>query len=538
MMRPSCSGANGLALSLLLALGMAACGGSPAPGDAPGAGASDGLPGEPLEVAGAGNGAGEVSEASTGDAASPSPPPASPTRRPSPTPTPSATPEPPYAALSGALAGGRRIWGLQLALEFDAARQVDAQRLALPLAREAGMRAIRTTLRWDHIEPSNVGPGAYDWSESDRKLGDYSAAGFDLLVSLVAYPAWATEYQCGGALLPGMEAEWREFVGAVAERYSRAPYRVVAWEIGNEVDGETVVREDDRQRVADWGGNQPTTPYGGCWGGRAPAYAAFLRAASESIKAVHPEIPVTIGGLANEDINGWFDMQFLPRLLAVGGGEWFDFLGYHWFPDVRDAFAYLPDGPEKLRRLVAILDQAGQRKPIWLTESYRYSVAGQPASRARQIGYLSRELIEVLAAGDIQRVYWYGFVDFPAGYSENERGLIDAAFAPKPAYPVLRYAIDYSQGRAEDMSQGAVKAFQFTPPGGSGRTVIAWTSEGSAITLEIPAESDTPAYVTWFPPEELMAGRCCAETEVAPEGGFYRVELGSDARFVAIGRRR
>lgn len=462
---------------------------------------------------------------------------ASPRPSPSATPTASATPEPPYAALAWR-GGGRRVWGLQLGLEYDAQRQAEAKARALPLAREAGLSSIRTTLRWDAIEPQNVGPGAYDWAATDRKLADYSAAGFDLLVSIVAYPAWATEYQCGGGLLPGMEPEWRELVRTVVARYSQPPYRVVAWEIGNEVDGESLVREDDRSRPADWGGGQPTTPYGGCWGGRAEAYAEFLRIADEAAKSVHPGIPVTLGGLAYADVNGWFDMAFLDALLAAGGGEHFDFLGYHWFPNVRDAFPELPDGPEKLRRLMAILARHGQSKPIWLTETYRFSVAGQPATRLRQRDYLTRELVEVLAAGPVERVYWYSFVDFPAGYSDNERGILDAAFAPKPAFPVLAYTLDYTQGAAEDLSRDAIRAYRFRRLGAPGQTLIAWTLDGAPAILELPAEGAEPAHLTWFPDDLLSSGACCAEAELPPEGGVYRLELGADARYVAIGRAR
>ncbi len=511
---------RGAGLVLASAFAVAACGSPTEPGAEP----LDALE-APVEIR---------AEASATLRASATPQP-SPTAspEPSPSPTATATPEPPYA-VGAWRSGGRRIWGLQLGLEFDAGRYAQAQQQALPLAREAGMHSVRTTLRWDQIEPSNVGPGAFDWAATDRKLADYSAAGFDILVAIVAYPAWATEYQCGGGLLPGMETEWAELVRAVVERYSQPPYRVVAWEIGNEVDGETLVREDDHARPASWGGGEPTTPYGGCWGGRAEAYGDFLRIADEAAKSVHPGIPVTLGGLAYEDINGWFDMGFLDALLAAGGGAHFDFLGYHWFPNVRDAFPHLPDGPAKLRRLMATLERHGQSKPIWLTETYRFSVAGQPETRLRQIDFLTRELIEVLAVGTVERVYWYSFVDFPAGYSDNERGILGADYRPKPAFPVLSYVVDFAQGPAEDFSEGNLRAYRFRPPSG-GQRIIAWTTDGSPATLELAAENGGPLRVVWFPKEDLAAGRCCAEAELAPEAGLYRIELGADPRFIAIG---
>lgn len=465
-----------------------------------------------------------------------------PTGTPTPTdkPTPTETPTIaliPYAARSVKLASPPgRVWGLQFGLEFDPVRHLDDISMELPRASKAGLSSVRTTLRWDEVEPANTTPDKLKWQAADRKLGTYSRAGYDMIVQLVAYPAWATEYQCGGGLKPGMEAEWRAFVRAAAQRYSQPPYRVAAWEIGNEVDGETVIRPEDNERPPDWGRGQPTVPEGGCWGGRAAAYKEFLRMAYEEVKAVHPDIPVTLGGLAFADVNGWFDVRFLDELLAAGGGDYLDFVGYHWFANLRDVFPTTPTGPDKYRQLADIMRKHGVRKPVWLTETYRFSTTGKPETRAGQIDFLTKELVETLARSDIQRVYWYGWVDFPPSYSDAERGIVDHLHQPKPAFPVLPYVVDYTEGHAEDISTDRVIAFRFLKPRAAGQTIIAWSKDGQPARFEVPARSNKPAAATFFPKDMLMAGQCCGKASVPPANGKYAFDLGADAVFISIDR--
>ena len=453
-----------------------------------------------------------------------------------PIPTETALPVPPYAVLAAQRASANApVWGIQFGLEDLPDRQARNLREALPSARAAGIRAVRTGLRWDRIEPTNREVADYDWSESDQRLAAYAAQGVDSLVTLVAYPAWATEYQCGGALLPGMEAEWRQFVRAAVERYSRAPYRVVAWEIGNEVDGESIVREDDHSRPAEWGGSQPTTPYGGCWGGRAPAYAEFLRAAYEEAKAVHPDIPVTLGGLAFADVNGWFDMSFLDALLASGGGAYFDFLGYHWFANLRDSFPDLPSGPDKLRQLDAILAGHGASMPIWLTETYRFSNPGDRESRARQVDFLSKELVEVMALGRVERVYWYGWVDFPASFSTSERGLVDEAYQAKPALSVLPHIIELAKGPVVDLSSEDFIAYRFAGANGGRGAIIAWSRHGADLRFAFESLDEAEKLPTGqlqfirIDPNLALEGTCCEPQNGAGLAETPDLEVGRNA---------
>lgn len=426
-----------------------------------------------------------------------------------------------------------RVWGMQLALEDLSEVQPGADAIELKRARESGLAGIRTNVRWDWIEPRNVTPTDYDWSLYDERLGGYADAGYDVLVVLVAYPSWAARYQCGYELLPGMEAEWREFVGAVAERYGTPRFRVVGWEIGNEVDGKTVVTAADHERSADWGGGQPTTPYGGCWGDRPAAYRRFLHAAREEIRARTPDALVSLGGLANADLYDMFHMDFLDGFLDAGGGDDIDFLSYHWFPDV----PHQVTGPEKLRRLRQSLARHGCDRPIWLTETYRLTWPADPHGEASQIRFLSRELVEVLADPAVERVYWYGWLDYPDSLrrdpNEAHRGIVRSDHSPKAALSMLPWVITHTNGRAVDISTRAVQAWRFSLPG-QPVSVIAWSRTASQEPLRIPAATGTTADVTYFPEPMLLEGRCCAHVEVPEEGGEVTLWVGSDTLFVRL----
>jgi hypothetical protein len=431
-----------------------------------------------------------------------------------------------------------RVWGAQFELEFIPERHAENAVFELGRARAAGLSSVRSNVRWDEVEPIDVDPSAFDWSASDSRLRAYAESGFDTIVTLVAYPDWATEFPCGGRLLDGREPDWREFVRAAAERYSRPPYDVALWEIGNEVDGDTKVRDEDRARPPGWGKDEPTTPYGGCWGDRAPAYVAFLKAAYEEIKAVDPSVRVTYGGLAYQDWQESFHMDFVDRFLAAGGGAYTDVVNYHWFAHLSRVPGQ-PSGPDKHRDLMARFARGGLTgRPVWMSETYQLTYVSDPESARAQVGFLTRELVEMLAFPEIERVYWYGFVDNPADIGDGNqigRGLIWPDRSPKPAFQILPFTIAYTNGVPTDISTRTVTAFRFDGGRAGVDHVIAWSRSGEATSLTLEAPPNASLRRTEFPVESVMRWECCDTRLVDVGSSPPQVEVGAEPVFVELG---
>jgi len=436
----------------------------------------------------------------------------------------------PYAARRAGLTPPRRlVWGTQFMLEaYPEWHDLDVE-LELPRVREVGMTSIRTNLRWDDVEPENTTPEDFDWSVPDRQLGQFAEQGFDVLVTVVAYPRWATVYQCGYDLRMGAEPEWREFIREAALRYKD---HVSGWEIGNEPDGRTEVLPHDWQRPVGWGRGEPTVPLGGCWGDRPEPYRRFVAAAYEEIKAVDPTVPVSFGSLGHAP---GFRLDMLDRYLEVGGGEVMDYLGLHWFPDAKyDP----PDGLQRYRMLVATMRSHGYDKPVWLTETYRLTHPEIPETEARQIDFVTKDLVEMVAQPEMERVYWYGWIDLPEelfdGVDDYERGLVRSDRTPKPALRILPDTMAATAGQTRNISTMEVIAFRFTRPRSGTDYVIAWGRDGRGAELVLPVAPGTTVTAVSYPPEMLMDGRCCDVAELREEGGVVTVAVDEDARFVRV----
>lgn len=429
-----------------------------------------------------------------------------------------------------------RVWGLQFA--WDDVPDEHRKAVALELRRPAslGMGSVRTMLRWSQIEPRNSQPEDYDWSKADELLGDYSKH-YDVLVSIVDYPAWATVYRCGYDFQPGMETEWREFIGALAARYSRPPYRIAGWEISNEVDIKTTIDDQDRARHPDWGGGQPTVPVGGCFGDRPEAYLRFLRSAREAIKAVDPTAVVTLGGLAYVSTVPGFHPEFLERFLALGGGQQIDVMNLHWFPDIPTE----PSGLSKLAAVRSLLAVHGLGKlPIWITETYRLTHPADPDSYRRQALFLTRDLLEVLAQPQVERVYWYGYVDFPTAYkgqpTDPDRGLVTAAYQAKPALRLLPLAITQTVGRPSDLSNERYRLLAFQVPRAAETRYVAWSLSGRAERVALPARAEGRAEAQLFPWSVLRdpAAALPAPVAIGVEEAQHLLDVGSEPIFVTV----
>jgi len=186
-----------------------------------------------------------------------------------------------------------------------------------------------SSLIWRDVEP--VEDGGYHWDAPSVQLLEQemqyaSQYGLKLIVVVRSSPAWATKpYRADCAPIhPTKYARFAAFLAAAATRYSKAPYEVTFWEIGNEPDA-PIIRGNSG--FGCWG--VTNDPY---YGGR--AYGAMLNTIYPAIKAAAPQITVLNGGLLldqpyNPSTGSGRSARFLEGIFIAGAGASFDMLSFH-----------------------------------------------------------------------------------------------------------------------------------------------------------------------------------------------------------------
>jgi hypothetical protein len=212
-------------------------------------------------------------------------------------------------------------------------------------ARAAGGSFAVVVFSWANIEPA---PGYLYWEVPDAALRAAEFYGIDLIARLDQPPTWA--------LGPDDPSPWQldayaGFAQRVAARYGDRLAGVILW--------------NEPNLSLEWN-NQPPD---------AAAYTELLRAAYPAVKAVAPDLPVFMGGLASTEGEGdWAinDLDYLQALYAAGAGAFFDGLTAHPY-----GFGRPPDdSPEKYRPNFRRLELYREimennndgHKPIWVTE--------------------------------------------------------------------------------------------------------------------------------------------------------------------------
>ena len=352
---------------------------------------------------------------------------------------------------------------------------------------------------WSEIEKQ---PGVYDWEQTDRILGDVSAHGFDTVVTVIGNPAWAADTICG-PIHEDQLPRFGNFLTALVQRYSAAPYNITYWALYNEPD------------------NANASPYfvnwlGGCWGGNHPnalpdaggaAYAHMLSYAYPAIKAGNPNARVALGGLAYDyfagiDEGGVFDPAFLDDMLAAGGGQYFDVINYHYYKGFDWRWEDEKDGVVnpysswiqfKGHYLQSEVERyTGEIKPVLCTE---VGDGSREASGADRSEFQARFLVKTLVRayyGGIYPIIWFDGVDetwLPGGDSMTSMGLMDDDLNPKTSYVTYQTLVRELSGarfvRTRKDLGLRFEGYEFEKQGR--RKLVLWDSESGihSIVLHI-----------------------------------------------------
>jgi len=232
------------------------------------------------------------------------------------------------------------------------------------LAAKVGVGWFRDwSLKWNHIEPQR---GRFTWERGDAQIDRVVRLKANLVCLLPPFPSadWISEAPADlptkGYPAARLRSAWapkepKELGRYVAQCVARYKDRVHVWEFLNEP------IYTDYSLPADKGNR-----YGGK--NYTPAdYVALLKTAAAAMKHADPDCKV-IGGIGSGALN------LTRETIEAGALAHLDVFNLHFYPGAR-----LPEGyAAEMDRLLALMDAAGRRLPIWITEFSYYGADNLP----------------------------------------------------------------------------------------------------------------------------------------------------------------
>jgi len=196
------------------------------------------------------------------------------------------------------------------------------------LIADSGAKAVRITAHWDQIEKTR---GQYNWTSMDKVIDVLEISGLKALVVLKGTPTWAGN--C--VTCPPDLGAWSGFVGKIVSRYQS---RVMAWEIWNEPNSQTM------------------------WSGTVDDYYGLVLTATQAIRTARSSAKIVLGSPTHAAILN--EGPWISALLAKPGiGDYFDVLGIHVYGTVGTVDATFAS----LKRLTG--KYGLESKEVWVTET-------------------------------------------------------------------------------------------------------------------------------------------------------------------------
>jgi hypothetical protein len=407
------------------------------------------------------------------------------------------------------------VFGFETA-RFDAGRSIET-------AVGTGASWLRrNALLWYDVEPTEG--AAYKWDAPRTRLLEEdlrNAAKTNLNVILIVRgsPPWAVApYEAGCAPInPAKVDAFARFMAAAVERYSKPPFNVKYWEIGNEPDAYIFPND---------------APFG-CWGIESDpyyggeAYGRMLMKAAAAMRQANPQIKILNGGLllfrpydpADPTTRSG---RFFEGILRAGAGASFDIVSFHSYT------YYLPTtsqplGPQTDWRVNYLRDLLRRynvpEKPLMRTESALLCVEATPDCRWAQADYVGRLFARSMRDGLMANI-WYKY----DRDSFHNTALIDP---DDPRMPRITY---FAYRQAAEMLSGAtyigpvanvpagVEIYRFRR--GSELVDVYWTDnrQGVAFTLSVSAQARVKCFDRDGGPLAcpLQNGRLVMEAEQSP----------------------
>jgi hypothetical protein len=358
------------------------------------------------------------------------------------------------------------------------------------LLRTSGTYWIRrNAILWKDIEP--IEGDGYRWDalrtrSLEQDFLNASRDNLEMVLVVRGSPQWAVAPYTSDCA-PVNEAKWgafASFMAALVDRYSRPPYNVQYWEIGNEPDAFVFAQDSP---FGCWG--QPEDIYyGGEYYGRA------LITVAKAMKQVNPDIKILNGGLLLYHIYDPSNPEttrsgrFFEGVLRSGAGEWIDIVSFHNY--INYAQPGQPAlGPSVDLRIVFLRNLLARygfsEKPLIRTETALLCVEITPECRWAQADLVARTFARALR-DDLVANIWYRY----ESDSYHNTALIEPGdvFVPRPAYFAYRHAAAMLSS-AEYLGplegqDGSIEAYRFRK---ANETIIVfWTDSSGTVQIPIP----------------------------------------------------
>lgn len=366
------------------------------------------------------------------------------------------------AAPTTAAAAETQLLGAQSHALWSGSSTEDMTR-ELNLLDRANASAVRVDLSWSSLETN--GKGQYsDWytKKFDAFLERAEARDIEVIATLWSTPCWASS--APAERKRGCDGAW----------WDRGVDRYAPSDAGDYGDVAAYVakRWGSRLRALEvW--NEPNLPDAGFLKSADPgrSYATLLKTAYPRIKQHAPDLTVLGGAVA------FSDEKFLERLYDLGIKGSFDGLSVHPYNEWRD-----PDDTWKpqwrkytfatgVPAMHAVMrDHGDGAKKLWLTE-FGFSTCGEGSnwcvSERRQAQY-TKDSFKIVGEWDfVEAAIVYNLRNKgsdPSG-REDQFGLVERDFTPKPAYAAFKRALGRSGrrsrisivGRRKVVRRGAIR---------------------------------------------------------------------------------
>lgn len=363
----------------------------------------------------------------------------------------------------------------------------------LDLLTSAGTDWVRrNSLRWAHVEP-NRGEG-YTWDaprvqQLEKEMILASERGLNFILVVNGSPTWAvTPYVADCAPInPQFYSDYAKFLTAVVERYSKPPYNVKYWEIGNEPDA-TIFTSNSG--FGCWG--DKNDPY---YGGE--AFGRMMRAVVPAMRRANPSIKILNGGLLlyrpyDPNDPDTRPGRFFEGMLRVGAGEMFDIVSFHTY-DYYSVGGVMPFGNRVDWRVGYLRDLLRKynlpAKPMIRTEAGLLCPSALINSECRwyQADYVARLYVRSLR-DDLMASLWYAY----DSDSFHNTAMIepDSPWVPRQTYFAYRHVSTLLSrarylGPIESLPD-SVEGYRLETPKG---IVFAFWADNAPTTISLPVRS-------------------------------------------------